>query len=65
MKTSSSLLAASILGMSLLCATAFTETLKPITLLKPQLEGGKPLMQALQKRSSSRSFSSEKLPRIH
>ncbi len=62
MNNSSFLLVSSILGISLLCTTAFTETLKPIALLKPQLEGGKPLMQALQKRSSSRSFSSEKLP---
>ena len=35
---------------------------KPISLPKPQTEGGKPLMQALKDRQTSRSFSSEKLP---
>jgi len=33
-----------------------------ITLLKPQTDGGKPLMQALLLRQSSREFSPEKLP---
>jgi SagB-type dehydrogenase family enzyme len=33
-----------------------------IKLLKPQLSGGKPLMQVLQERQSHRSFSSTKLP---
>ena len=36
--------------------------LKPIQLLKPQTDGGMPLMQALKARSSSRSFSDKKLP---
>jgi len=36
--------------------------LKPILLLKPQTDGGKPLMQALKDRKTSREFSSEKLP---
>ena len=54
---------ASIVGISLLCATVpSAETLKPSPLLKPQLEGGRPLMQVLKNRGSSRSFSSEKLP---
>ncbi|MGB8226978.1 MAG: SagB/ThcOx family dehydrogenase [Sedimentisphaerales bacterium] len=38
------------------------EELKPIELPKPQTEGGKPLMQALKERKTSREFSSEKLP---
>jgi len=38
------------------------QELKPIKLLKPQTEGGRPLMQVLQARSSSRSFSAEQLP---
>jgi len=38
------------------------EELKPIPLLKPQLDIGKPLMKVLKERSSSRSFSTEKLP---
>jgi SagB-type dehydrogenase family enzyme len=36
--------------------------LKPIELLKPQMDGGMPLMQALKARKSSREFSNEKLP---
>jgi SagB-type dehydrogenase family enzyme len=35
---------------------------QPIELPKPQMEGGKPLMQALKDRKTSREFSSEKLP---
>jgi len=35
---------------------------KPIELPKPQMEGGKPLMQALKDRKTLREFSSEKLP---
>ena len=44
-------------------ALAADEALKPISLPKPQMEGGKPLMQALKDRQTSRSFSSEKLSR--
>jgi len=40
----------------------FAEELKSIQLPKPQLEGGKPLMQVLKERKSAREFSSEKLP---
>ena len=42
--------------------STFAQELKPIKLLQPQTEGGMPLMQALQARSSSRSFSTEELP---
>jgi len=35
---------------------------KPVPLPKPQTGGGKPLMQALKDRNSSRSFRAEKLP---
>jgi SagB-type dehydrogenase family enzyme len=38
------------------------QELKPIQLLKPQMEGGRPLMQVLKDRRSSRAFSTEKLP---
>ena len=41
---------------------AFSEELQSIQLPKPQLDGGKPLMQVLKERKSSREFSSEKLP---
>jgi nitroreductase len=43
---------------ALVCA----QELKPLPLPKPQTDGGKPLMQALKDRKSSRSFSAEKLP---
>jgi SagB-type dehydrogenase family enzyme len=43
-------------------ALAFAGDFKPVQLLKPQVEGGKPLMQVLKDRSSSRTFSGEKLP---
>ncbi len=35
---------------------------KPIQLPAPQMDGGKPLMQALKDRRSSREFSAEKIP---
>ncbi len=35
---------------------------KPIQLLPPQTDGGRPLMQVLKDRKSSREFSAEKLP---
>lgn len=40
----------------------FAEEPKPIQLPKPQLDGGRPLMQVLKDRKSSREFSSDKLP---
>lgn len=40
----------------------FAGELSPINLLKPQVDKGRPLMQVLKDRSSSRSFSKEKLP---
>lgn len=46
----------------LYAAAPAAETLKPIVLMKPQTDGGRPLMQVLKDRSSSRSFSNEKLP---
>jgi nitroreductase len=43
------------------CASSFAQEVKPIDLLKPQTEGGKPLMEALKQRQSQREFSPEKL----
>ena len=37
------------------------QELKPLVLPKPELNGGRPLMQVLKDRRSSREFSSEKL----
>ncbi len=44
------------------CATALCQELKSIALPAPQTEIGKPLMQVLQLRQSSRSFHSKPLP---
>jgi len=41
---------------------AAADDLKPIALPKPQTDGGKPLMQALKERATSREFSPRKLP---
>ena len=41
---------------------AGADDLQPIQLLSPQIDGGKPLMQVLQKRSTSREFSPDLLP---
>jgi SagB-type dehydrogenase family enzyme len=40
----------------------FAEEPQPIQLSKPQTEGGRPFMQVLKDRKSSREFGSEKLP---
>jgi nitroreductase len=39
-----------------------TQDSKPVQLVAPQTEGGKPLMQALKGRATARAFSHEKLP---
>jgi len=40
----------------------FAQELKPIQLLAPQLDGGRPLMQVLRDRKSSRLYSTENIP---
>ena len=40
----------------------YAQQIKSIQLLAPQTQGGKPLMQALQERKSTREFSPKKLP---
>lgn len=42
--------------------SAVIQELKPIQLLEPQTNGGRPLMAVLKDRKTSREFSSEKLP---
>jgi SagB-type dehydrogenase family enzyme len=42
--------------------TGFAAELKPVKLLPPQTEGGKPLMQALSQRRTMREFASRELP---
>jgi nitroreductase len=46
-----------ILVLTAACAAAQA----PVTLSKPRMEGGKPLMEALRERKSTREFSNEKL----
>lgn len=43
-------------------ALASAEDLKPIKLPAPQMEGGKPLMQALKERQTIRDYAADKLP---
>jgi SagB-type dehydrogenase family enzyme len=52
-----------VLALVLICPPLSpAQEIKSIQLLKPQMDGGRPLMQVLKDRSSSRAFSSEKLP---
>ena len=53
-------LLALVLGLS--AAVAVAQELKPIELPKPQTDGGRPLMQVLRDRQSTREFKSDKLP---
>ncbi len=46
----------------LVSSMAFAQALQPIELPKPETSGGKPLMEALKERSSSREFRADKLP---
>lgn len=48
--------------LALLPSLVLAQQLQPIELPKPRMEGGKPLMQALKERKSSRAFSAEKIP---
>jgi SagB-type dehydrogenase family enzyme len=52
----------SLIFLPIFVLLTFAEELKPIQLLKPQVDKGRPFMQVLKDRSSSRSFSKEKLP---
>jgi SagB-type dehydrogenase family enzyme len=59
-----------MLNKALLCiaiilfsvSSSFAAELSPIKLLPPDMKGGKSLMQSLQERKTSRSFSTKKLP---
>jgi SagB-type dehydrogenase family enzyme len=53
-----------LLWVALLVSPALlvAQELKPLKLPKPQTEGGKPLMQALKARHTTRNFKPEKLP---
>jgi hypothetical protein len=43
-------------------ASGLAEDLKPITLVKPQMDGGKSVLAALKERKTNRNISSENLP---
>jgi nitroreductase len=63
MKTKSNALINLILAATFIYSTCLgADTLKPIKLLAPKMDGGKSLMQALKDRKSSREFSSKELP---
>jgi SagB-type dehydrogenase family enzyme len=52
-----------LIGFFFICTNSIlSQEIKTIQLPKPQMDGGKPLMQVLRDRKSSREFSSEKLP---
>ena len=62
MHTRSSLFLGAVLAGALACASpAFAAELKSIKLPEPQMDGGKPLMQALKNRKTERAFSAKKL----
>ncbi|MGD0227986.1 MAG: SagB/ThcOx family dehydrogenase [Terriglobia bacterium] len=62
MKTHPSFSVRSLVFALLLCpALTMGQELKPLVLPPPQTDGGKPLMQALKDRHSTREFGSEKL----
>lgn len=44
------------------CTVTFAAELEPVKLPPPQTDGGRPLMQVLKDRHSTRQFSNEKLP---
>ncbi len=48
--------------LALGCGCLLAQALKPVRLPSPQTQTGRPLMQALKERRSTRSFKAEKLP---
>jgi SagB-type dehydrogenase family enzyme len=63
MKTKLFLACSLILALVLMCpALSPAQETKSIRLLEPQTDAGRPLMQVLKERHSTRTFSSEKLP---
>jgi SagB-type dehydrogenase family enzyme len=63
MKIKSSILTVTaLIALALSTSLPLAQELKPIELPKPQLDGGRPLMQVLKDRHTTRAFSTEKLP---
>ena len=62
MKTKLTLVICFAVTILLICSvTTYAQDIKPIKLLAPQTESGKPFMQALKERKSSREFISKEL----
>ena len=53
---------AGVAALSVLCTGLFAADLKAISLPKPDMQGGRPLMQALKDRKTEREFSGQPLP---
>jgi nitroreductase len=51
-----------ISALMIMAASVFAQDLKPVLLPKPQMEGGRPLMQVLKERKTIREFSTKPLP---
>jgi len=63
MKTRLSFACSLALALALICpALSPAQEVKSIQLLKPQTDGGRPLMQVLKDRKSTKAFSGENLP---
>ncbi|MFI5176631.1 MAG: nitroreductase family protein [Terriglobia bacterium] len=56
------LIGIALMGLLLSFSLAPAQELKPIELPTPQMDGGRPLMQVLNERHTTRTFSPEKLP---
>jgi len=64
MNTRSLQAACLVLAVLLVCPSLISgQEPKPVQLPEPQMDGSRPLMQVLKDRSSSRAFSTEKLPK--
>jgi SagB-type dehydrogenase family enzyme len=63
MKKTTSIVACLVFIAMVICpALTSAQEQKPVLLPAPQMDGGKPLMEVLKNRSTSREFSTEKLP---
>jgi len=60
--SSSSVVLAIVLALVAAAGSAFAQSLAPISLPAPMMDGGKPLMSALKARASAREFSGDPLP---
>lgn len=52
----------SLIAVFILQSAVFAQDVQPVKLPQPDMQGGKPLMQVLKERKTSRGFSSQELP---